>query len=143
MIQLTGLTKSFGERVLLDDVTWQVTDGERVGLCGPNGAGKTTLLRMLAGLDEPDRGAIIRPAGADGRLPAAGRARTFRPHALRRSVARVSAAARRARAKSIASSTTLADPALPDGEHEALLVRYHDAHASSSAARKATASICA
>ena len=52
MIQLTSLTKSFGERVLLDDVTWTVSDGERVGLCGPNGAGKTTLLRMLAGLDE-------------------------------------------------------------------------------------------
>ena len=62
MIQLTSLTKSFGERVLLDDVTWQVTDGERVGLCGPNGAGKTTLLRMLAGLDEPDSGQIHMPA---------------------------------------------------------------------------------
>ena len=62
MIQLTNLTKSFGERTLLDDVTWQVTDGDRVGLCGPNGAGKTTLLRMMAGLDEPDSGAILKPA---------------------------------------------------------------------------------
>src|SRR6187399_3055844 len=62
MIQLSGLTKTFGERVLLDDVSWQVTDGERVGLCGPNGAGKTTLLKMLAGIDEPDDGAIIKPA---------------------------------------------------------------------------------
>jgi ATPase subunit of ABC transporter with duplicated ATPase domains len=51
------LTKSFGERVLLDNVTWQISQGERVGLCGPNGAGKTTLLKMLAGLDEPDAGA--------------------------------------------------------------------------------------
>ena len=70
MIQLQSLSKSFGERVLLDAVTWQVSDGERVGLCGPNGAGKTTLLRMLAGLDEPDSGAITRPASLTvGYLP--------------------------------------------------------------------------
>src|ERR671914_1824286 len=62
MIQLSELTKSFGDRVLLDHVTWQITDGDRVGLCGPNGAGKTTLLKMLARLDEPDTGDIITPA---------------------------------------------------------------------------------
>src|SRR5437899_7315987 len=62
MIQLQELTKSFGDRVLFDHVTWQITDRERVGLCGPNGAGKTTLLRMMAGLDEPDSGAILKPA---------------------------------------------------------------------------------
>ena len=61
MIQLHQLLKQFGERVLLDRVTWQVGDRDRVGLCGPNGAGKTTLLRMLAGLDEPDEGSIVRP----------------------------------------------------------------------------------
>ena len=70
MIQLSGLTKRFGDRVLLDDVTWQVTDGDRVGLAGPNGVGKTTLLKMLAGLDEADSGNIIRPAGLTvGYLP--------------------------------------------------------------------------
>ena len=70
MIQLSGLTKSFGDRVLFDAVTWQVDDRERVGLCGPNGAGKTTLLRMLAGIDEPDAGDIIKPAGLTiGYLP--------------------------------------------------------------------------
>src|SRR5262245_52140272 len=62
MIQLSELTKSFGDRVLLDHVTWQITDRERVGLCGPNGAGKTTLLRMMAGLDETASGAILKPA---------------------------------------------------------------------------------
>src|SRR5207244_3836737 len=46
MIQLAELTKAFGDRVLLDRVTWQISDGDRVGLCGPNGAGKTTLLKM-------------------------------------------------------------------------------------------------
>ena len=75
MIQLSELTKTFGDRVLFDHVTWQITDRERVGLCGPNGAGKTTLLKMMAGLDEPDAGAILKPAGADRRLPAAGRPR--------------------------------------------------------------------
>src|SRR5438093_1236951 len=70
MIQLSNLTKSFGDRVLLDDVTWQITDRERVGLCGPNGAGKTTLLRMMAALDEPDSGAILKPGALTvGYLP--------------------------------------------------------------------------
>ena len=62
MIQLSDLSKSFGDRTLIDHVTWQISDGDRVGLCGPNGAGKTTLLKMLAGFDEPDAGAIIKPS---------------------------------------------------------------------------------
>src|SRR6476646_1007336 len=61
MIQLSELTKTYGDRVLFDHVTWQITDRERVGLCGPNGAGKTTLLKMMAGLEEPDSGAILKP----------------------------------------------------------------------------------
>ncbi|HSC26107.1 MAG TPA: ABC-F family ATP-binding cassette domain-containing protein [Vicinamibacterales bacterium] len=70
MIQLSSLSKSFGDRVLLDQVSWTIDDGERVGLSGPNGAGKTTLLRMLAGLEEPDSGNIIRPSGLTiGYLP--------------------------------------------------------------------------
>src|SRR5258706_6479316 len=70
MIQLSELTKSFGDRVLLDHVTWQITSRERVGLCGPNGAGKTTLLKMMAGLDEPDSGSILKPSSLTvGYLP--------------------------------------------------------------------------
>ena len=70
MIQLSELTKSFGDRVLFDHVTWQITDRERAGLCGPNGAGKTTLLRMMAGLDEPDSGAVLKPSALTvGYLP--------------------------------------------------------------------------
>jgi ATP-binding cassette subfamily F protein 3 len=70
MIQLSALSKSFGDRVLLDAVSWQIDDRERVGLSGPNGAGKTTLLKMLAGLEEPDAGLIVKPSGLTiGYLP--------------------------------------------------------------------------
>ncbi len=58
MIHVEGLTKTYGERVLLEDVSWHVKKRERIGLSGPNGAGKTTLLRMLAGFEEPDTGSI-------------------------------------------------------------------------------------
>src|SRR5437667_11804606 len=79
MIQLQDLTKSFGDRVLLDHVTWQITDRDRVGLCGPNGAGKTTLLRMMAGLDEPDSGAGLKPSAMTvGYLPEEGLAHAGR-----------------------------------------------------------------
>ena len=125
LIQLSGLTKSFGERVLLDDVTWQVNAGDRVGLAGPNGAGKTTLLRMLAGLDEPDTGAIVKPATLTvGYLPQDGL-----EHAGRTLVDEASRAFETlldARAEIERIEHALADPALPDGEHESLLVRYHD-----------------
>src|SRR5579862_5220027 len=125
MIQLSGLTKSFGERVLLDDVTFQVGDGDRVGLCGPNGAGKTTVLRMLAGLDEPDRGGVVKPAGTTiGYLPQDGL-----EHVGRTLTDEVSLAFRpllKARAEIDRIEHALADPALPDGEHETLLVKYHD-----------------
>jgi hypothetical protein len=53
-----NLTKRYGERVLLEDVSWHVKKKDRIGLSGPNGSGKTTLLRMLAGLEEPDEGQI-------------------------------------------------------------------------------------
>ncbi len=70
MLQISSLTKGFGARLLFENVTWQISVGDRVGLCGPNGAGKTTLLRMLAGLDEPDAGTISRRSGLTvGYLP--------------------------------------------------------------------------
>ena len=70
MLQLSSLTKGFGDRILFENVTWRISAGDRVGLCGPNGAGKTTLLRMMAGLDEPDTGAITKRTGLTvGYLP--------------------------------------------------------------------------
>ncbi len=58
MIHVEGLTKRYGDRVLLEEVSWHVKKRDRIGLSGPNGAGKTTLLKMLAGLEEPDAGSI-------------------------------------------------------------------------------------
>jgi len=58
MIHIDGLAKRYGDRVLLDEVSWHVKKRDRIGLSGPNGAGKTTLLRMLAGMEEPDEGSI-------------------------------------------------------------------------------------
>ncbi|MDA1092829.1 MAG: ABC-F family ATP-binding cassette domain-containing protein [Acidobacteria bacterium] len=70
MLQLSSLTKGYGDRLLFENVNWQVSAGERVGLCGPNGAGKTTLLRMVAGLDEADSGGVIRQSATTvGYLP--------------------------------------------------------------------------
>jgi ABC-2 type transport system ATP-binding protein len=56
MIEATGLTRRFGDRVAVEEVTFQVQAGEIFGLLGPNGAGKTTTLRMLAGLIAPTSG---------------------------------------------------------------------------------------
>jgi len=56
VIQLVSATKRFGEKVLFEDVTWQINPGDRVGLVGPNGSGKTTLLRILAGQESLDHG---------------------------------------------------------------------------------------
>ncbi len=58
VIQAEGLTKSFGDRVLLDNVSFSVPPGAIVGIIGPNGAGKTTLFRMITGEEKPDSGVL-------------------------------------------------------------------------------------
>jgi ATPase subunit of ABC transporter with duplicated ATPase domains len=70
LLAATGVTKSHGAQVVLADVDLVVPPRARIGLVGPNGAGKSTLLRLLAGLDEPDRGSVRRvPGAAVGLLP--------------------------------------------------------------------------
>jgi ATP-binding cassette subfamily F protein uup len=54
----TSLSKSFGSRVLFENISLGISEGERLGLIGPNGAGKSTLLQILAGRLEPDSGSI-------------------------------------------------------------------------------------
>ena len=58
MLTLTGITKSFGGRRILDGVDLEIAAGERVALLGANGSGKTTTLRCIAGLAHPDSGSI-------------------------------------------------------------------------------------
>ena len=63
-IMASHLKKSFDtDRLVLDDVSFQIESGERVGLLGPNGAGKTTLLRILTGEERPDEGTVTLGAG--------------------------------------------------------------------------------
>lgn len=57
-IRLQNITKTFGKKVALNNVSLEVNDGEFLVLFGPAGAGKTTLLNMIAGIDDPDSGAI-------------------------------------------------------------------------------------
>jgi ATP-binding cassette subfamily F protein 3 len=125
VIQLSELTKSFGDRVLFDQVTWQITDRERVGLCGPNGAGKTTLLRMMAGLDEPDSGAILKPPALTvGYLPQDGLS-----HEGRTVFEEASSAfdlLLGMKAEMHALEDRLGDPAIPEAEHDEMLARYSD-----------------
>jgi ATP-binding cassette, subfamily F, member 3 len=125
VIQLSNLSKSFGERVLLDAVTWQIDDGERVGLCGPNGAGKTTLLRMMAGLEEPDSGAIVKPATLTvGYLPQDGLSHSGRTVFEEASSAFAELMAMKAEMHAL--EERLGDPSIPESDHDAMLARYSD-----------------
>ena len=58
VVNLDGVSKGFGDRVLIDDLTLHIPAGSIVGVIGPNGAGKTTLMKLIAGLDTPDSGSV-------------------------------------------------------------------------------------
>jgi ATP-binding cassette, subfamily F, member 3 len=123
VIQLSCLTKSFGDRVLLEDVTWQISMGERAGLCGPNGAGKTTLLKMLAGFDEPDSGCIIKPSNLTvGYLPQDGLVHAGR--SILEEASSAFAALLAVKSEMHVIEERLAEAALSQEEHDALLDRY-------------------
>ena len=69
VLEVDGLSKSFGERVALRDVSLDVAAGELLAVLGPNGAGKTTLLSILAGISRPDAGRISTSNGDVGWVP--------------------------------------------------------------------------
>ncbi len=58
VIELEGVSKGYGDRLLIDNLTFALPPGGIVGVIGPNGAGKTTLFRMLTGQEEPDAGTL-------------------------------------------------------------------------------------
>lgn len=54
------LKKSYTERLLFDDVAFSIGEGDKIGLIGINGTGKSTLLKIVAGLEEPDEGTVVK-----------------------------------------------------------------------------------
>src|SRR4051794_23947793 len=62
MITVSGVSKSYGTRILFDNVSVKFTPGNRYGLTGPNGAGKSTFMKILTGEIEPtNRGTVSKP----------------------------------------------------------------------------------
>src|SRR5213078_2940945 len=58
VVQAEGLRKGFGDRLLIEDLNFDLPRGGIVGVIGPNGAGKTTLFRMITGQEQPDAGEL-------------------------------------------------------------------------------------
>jgi ATPase subunit of ABC transporter with duplicated ATPase domains len=58
VIDVEGLSKAYGDRLLIDNLSFKLPPGGIVGIIGPNGAGKTTLFRMITGQEKPDSGTI-------------------------------------------------------------------------------------
>ena len=65
LVTIEHLSKSYTERLLFDDTAFSINEGEKVGLIGINGTGKSTLLKIVAGLEEPDEGKVVRGRSLD------------------------------------------------------------------------------
>ena len=65
LVTAEHLTKSYTERLLFDDTDFSINEGDKIGLIGINGTGKSTLLKLVAGLEEPDSGRIVRGRNLD------------------------------------------------------------------------------
>lgn len=60
ILTLENVTKAFGVRKILDSNSFYLEEGEKVGVIGINGIGKSTLLKIIAGLEEPDEGRVVK-----------------------------------------------------------------------------------
>ena len=60
LLTIENVTKSYTEKVLLNDVSFSLNEGEKVGIIGINGTGKTTLLKIIAGIEEADTGKVTK-----------------------------------------------------------------------------------
>ena len=60
IMNIEHISKIFGEKIIFDDASFGIQQGDKIGIVGINGTGKATLLRMIAGEEEPDAGQIIR-----------------------------------------------------------------------------------
>ena len=65
LVTAEHLTKSYTERLILNDTDFSINEGDKIGLIGVNGTGKSTLLKLVAGLEEPDMGTVVRGRNLD------------------------------------------------------------------------------
>lgn len=63
ILSAENVSKSYGEKTLLDRISFGIAEGDRIGLIGVNGAGKSTLLKLVAGIENPEAGSLIRGSG--------------------------------------------------------------------------------
>ncbi|HET7098178.1 MAG TPA: energy-dependent translational throttle protein EttA [Casimicrobiaceae bacterium] len=78
VIEFKGVSKGYGERLLIDDLSFKIPPGAIVGIIGPNGAGKTTLFRLITGKEKPDKGEIV--TGPTARLAVVDQTREALPN---------------------------------------------------------------
>ena len=60
ILTIDNITKAYGERKLFANASFYLAEGEKAGIIGINGTGKSTLLKIIAGLEEPDEGSVIK-----------------------------------------------------------------------------------
>ena len=63
ILNIEHISKIYGDKIIFEDASFGIHEGDKIGIIGINGTGKTTLLRMAAGIEEPDSGQIVRQNG--------------------------------------------------------------------------------